>query len=62
MFFLESQNLHLPAMHYTPVIKEGQEDACVEDFIEDNEDMAPLEKMMRGYVAAKDKIYDVPQC
>ena len=60
MFFLESQNLHLPAMHYTPVIKEGQEDACVEDFIEDNEDMSPLEKMMRGYVAAKDKIYDVP--
>ena len=60
MFFLESQNMHLPAMHYTLVIKEGQENACLEDFVEENEDMSPLEKMMRGYVAAKDKIYDVP--
>ncbi len=60
MFFLESQGLNLPAMHYTLVMKKGQEDKCVEDFIEENEDMSPLERMMRGYVAAKDTIYDVP--
>ena len=41
-------------------MKEGQEDICVEDFIEENEDISPLERMMRGYVAAKNKIYDVP--
>ena len=60
MFFLESQGLSLPAMHYTLVMKKGQEDKSVEDFIEENEDMSPLERMMRGYVAAKNKIYDVP--
>lgn len=60
MFFLESQGLSLPAMHYTLVMKQGQEDKCVEDFIEENEDMSPLERMMRGYVAAKNEIYDVP--
>lgn len=60
MFFLESQGLSLPAMHYTLVMKKGQEDNCVEDFIEENEDMSPLERMMRGYVAAKNEIYDVP--
>lgn len=60
MFFLETQGLQLPAMHYTLVLKEGQEDKCVEDFIEENEDMSPLEQMMRGYVAAKNEIYDVP--
>jgi len=27
-------------MHYTLVIKEGQEDACVADFVEDNKDIA----------------------
>ncbi|NLL76376.1 MAG: hypothetical protein GX235_03900, partial [Clostridiales bacterium] len=60
MFFLESQGLSLPAMHYTLVMKEGQEDKCVEDFIEENEDISPLERMMRGFVAAKNEIYDVP--
>ncbi len=60
MFFLESQGLSLPAMHYTLVMKEGQENRSVEDFIEENDDMSPLERMMRGYVAAKDIIYDVP--
>ena len=60
MFFLESQGLSLPAMHYTLVMKEGQEDKCVEDFIEENKDMSPLERMMRGYMAAKNEIYDVP--
>ena len=60
MFFLESQGLSLPAMHYTLVMKEGQEDKCVEDFIEENEDISPLERMMRGFVAAKNQIYDVP--
>lgn len=60
MFFLETQGLHLPATHYTLVTKEGQEDKCVEDFVEDNGKMSPLEKMMRGYVAAKNEIYDVP--
>lgn len=60
MFFLESQGLSLPAMHYTLVMKEGQADKCVEDFIEENEDISPLERMMRGFVAAKNEIYDVP--
>lgn len=60
MFFLESQGLCLPAMHYTLVLKEGQENKCVEDFIEENENMSPLERMMRGYVAAKNKFYNVP--
>ena len=60
MFFIETQGLQLPAMHYTLVMKEGQEDKCVEDFIEENENMSPLERMMRGYVAAKNEIYDVP--
>ena len=60
MFFLETQGLQLPATHYTLITKEGQEDKCVEDFVEDNGKMSPLEKMMRGYVAAKNEIYDVP--
>ena len=60
MFFLESQGLRLPSVHYTLVTKGGQEDKCVEDFIEENENMSPLERMMRGYVAARNEIYDVP--
>ena len=62
MFYLETQALHLPATHYTLVMKEGMEDKCVEDFVDDSAKMSPVERMMRGYVAAKDKIYDVPQC
>lgn len=60
MFFLESQGLHLPATHYTPVMKEGMEDKCVEDYIDDASSKSPLERMMRGFVAAKDEIYEVP--
>ena len=60
MFYLETQALHLPATHYTLVMKEGMEDQCVEDFVDDSAKMSPVERMMRGYVAAKEEIYDVP--
>jgi hypothetical protein len=60
MFFLETQGLCIPAMHHTLVKKDGYKNDAVEDYIEESEDMTPLERAMRGFVAASNEMYDVP--
>lgn len=60
MFFLNIRGLRIPAIHQQLIPLKGHENDAVENYIEYNKNMSPLERAMRGYVAAGNEIYDLP--
>jgi len=60
MYFLELTGLQIPAMYHELVRKEGHEEDCLEDIIPEQDGADHFEHSMRAYLAAEDRIYDVP--
>lgn len=60
MFFLSKENMHLPAIHHTMMPLKGHEYDAVENYIEETTEMSTIEKYMRGFIAAGNKVYDLP--
>lgn len=61
MYFLELTGLQIPPVRHELVRKQGHEDDCLEDYIEEQEGMDHFEHSMRAYLAAGAEIYDAPQ-
>lgn len=60
MFFLSKMNMHIPAIHHTMMPLGGHEHDAVENYIEKTAGMSDVEKSMRGFIAAGNKVYDLP--
>lgn len=60
MYFLELTGLQIPPIRHELVRKQGHEDDCLEDYIEEQEGMDHFEHSMRAYLAAGTEVYDSP--
>ena len=60
MYFLELTGLSIPPIRYELMRKIGKEDVCLEDFVDDADDMDHFERSMRAFCVAGSEVYDTP--